>query len=292
MTSKTFPNTFTEKKIVGSKSFGLPIRGNLTLAYVFSLMIAIIVGSVSLIGILSQTKIYPTEEFLQTFVATDVVKLCIGLPILLGSMWQARRGKLIGLLFWPGALFYILYSYLICVFAMPLSWMFLFYLALVMLSLYTMIALIASIDGQVVQQRFSGNVPDRLVGGILAGFGISFLLLAASVMVNAAINQIPLATTELALQTADFLVTPTWLIGGVLLWRRKALGYVVGTALLFQSSMLMVSLLGVILLKPILTTDPFVLSDFVAIFIFGLICFIPLTLFIRGVVSPRSSASA
>ena len=33
------------------------------------------------------------------------------LPILLGSMWLARRGSLAGLLLWPGALFYALYAY-------------------------------------------------------------------------------------------------------------------------------------------------------------------------------------
>jgi hypothetical protein len=33
----------------------------------------------------------------------------IGLPILRGSMGLARRGKLLGLLLWPGALFYVLY---------------------------------------------------------------------------------------------------------------------------------------------------------------------------------------
>ncbi len=44
-----------------------------------------------------------------------------GLPILLGSMWVAHRGKLIGLLLWTGALFFVLYNYLAYVIALPLS---------------------------------------------------------------------------------------------------------------------------------------------------------------------------
>jgi hypothetical protein len=74
-------------------------------------------------------------------VSNDVVNLFIGLPILLGSMWLAWRGKLIGLLFWPGALFFVLYNYLIYVFAMPLNVAFLLHLALVTLSVYTIIGL-------------------------------------------------------------------------------------------------------------------------------------------------------
>lgn len=38
----------------------------------------------------------------------------------------------------------------------------------------------------------------------------------------------PMADTERALQIADFAATPAWIIGGAMLWRRKALGYVSG----------------------------------------------------------------
>jgi hypothetical protein len=50
-----------------------------------------------------------------------VVNLLIGLPILLGSMWLARRGQLIGLFLWPGALLFVLYNDIIYVFAMPIN---------------------------------------------------------------------------------------------------------------------------------------------------------------------------
>jgi hypothetical protein len=107
-------------------------------------------------------------------------------------------------------------------------------------------------------------------------------------MVNALTSQTPIAETELALHTSDFLTAPAWVVCGVLLWRRKEFGYVVGLGLLFQASMLFVGLIIVLLLQPFLTTAPFVLADVVVIFILGLICFIPFGLFVRGVVSPRS----
>ena len=38
------------------------------------------------------------------------------------------------------------------------------------------------------------------------------------------------------------------------------------------------------IINPILTGDPFVLLDVIIIFTMGLICFIPLLLFVRGII--------
>ena len=88
----------------------LPIRHNLFFAYVISLIITLFMIAASIFGILYPSITYPTNEQLQAFMPNDVVNLVIGVPILLGSMWLTRRGKLIGLLFWPSlaSLFFLL----------------------------------------------------------------------------------------------------------------------------------------------------------------------------------------
>ena len=268
----------------------LPIRCNLTLIHALSFIVALLMVAASVAGLQYRTVIYPTDELLRSFVSNDVVNLFIGLPILLGSMWLAWRGKLIGQLLWPGALFFVLYNYLIYVFAMPFNVAFLLHLALVTLCVYTIIGLVASIDGKAVQQRLTGAVPERLTGGVLAGLGLLFFLRVIGVIVNVLTSQTPIAETELALHTADFLITPAWVIGGVLLWRRMEFGYVTGLGLLFQASMLFIGLIIFLLLQPFLTTAPFVLVDVVVIFVMGLICFIPFVLFVHGVVSNRNSS--
>lgn len=270
------------------RNANLPIKGNLTLIYVLTFILAMLMATASVAGLLCQTIVYPTEELLQSFLANDVANLLIGLPMLLGSMWFTRRGKLVGLLFWPGALFFVLYTYIVYVFAMPLSLAFFLHLILVMLSLYTLVGLLASIDAKAVQQKLVNAVPERLAGGVLAGLGILFFLLVVGTIGNALINRIPIVETELALHTADFLITPAWVVCGVLLWRRKVFGYVAGLGLLFQASMLFIGLIIVLLLQPLLTAAPFSLVDVVVTFVMGLICFIPFALFIRGVVSKRN----
>ena len=269
----------------------LPIKHNLKLIYILSFIIAILMAVASVAGILFRTIIYPTDELLGTFVSNDVVNLVIGLPITLGSMWLARRGKLIGLLFWSGALFFVLYNYLIYVLAMPFNLVFLLHLTLVTLSVYAIIGLVASINGQSVQMRLAGAVHERIVGGVLIGMGLLFLLQVVGVMVIALANTTPITGTELAVHISDFLISPALVIGGVLLWRHKEFGYVSSLGLLFQVSMLFIGLIIFVIIQPFLTPTPFVLIDVIVIFIMGLICFIPFILFVRGVVTKHNLPS-
>ena len=267
---------------------GLPVRHDLTWMYALSLVVAVLLAAASVAGLVFRAGVYPADEFVRSFVPNDVVNLAIGLPILLGSMWLARSGRLIGLLCWPGALFFVLYNYIGYAFALPLTAAFLLHLALVASSAYTLIGLVATIDGDAVRGRLAGAVPERLAGGILAGLGLLFFLRVIGVIGGALAGQAAVAETERAVQTADFLTTPAWVIGGILLWRRKELGYVAGLGLLFQASMLFIALIAFLLLQPLLTTAPLALTDVHVIFVMGLICFIPFALFVRGVVARRS----
>ena len=135
-------------------------------------------------------------------------------------------------------------------------------------------------------------MPEKLAGGVLVGLGLLFLLRVIGVVVNALSSGVLPAETELAVNISDFLTTPAWIIGGILLWQRKEFGYVTGLGLLFQGSMLFIGLIFFLLLQPFLTTAPFAVADVIVIFVMGLICFVPFALFVRGVVARHSSSSA
>ncbi|MFW9967007.1 MAG: hypothetical protein ACFFEA_07620 [Candidatus Thorarchaeota archaeon] len=269
----------------------LPVLGGLAFVYLLSLLIAGLIVVLSVAGILYPTAIYPTTELLEGFLPNDVVNLLIGVPILLGSMWLTNRRNLVGVLFWPGALFYEFYTYLVYVLGMQLNFAFLGYLTVVMLSGYTLIGLVAQIDQEAVHQRLSGRVPEKASGGVLAGLGLLFLVLTTSAMIGAIINQTPVGDVDLALRITDFLLTPTWIIGGALLWRRRAFGYITALGLLFQASMLFIGLIAILIIQPLIAAVPFALLDVLVVAVMGLICFIPLTLFIRGASLNRTSTS-
>jgi hypothetical protein len=280
--------------IIKAHNANLPVRNNLMLILIYasSLVITVLMAVASITGLIFHSKIYPTEELLRTCVPNDVVNLFIGLPILIGSMWLAWRGSLLGLLFWPGALFYVFYNAIGYVFALSSNAVFLMQLIIAALSVYTLISLVVNIEGKAIQQQLTGAVPAKVAGGILAGLGFLFFVRVIAAIVSALTSHTPLTETELALHTSDLLITPAWVIGGILLWQHKELGYVTGLGLLFQASMLFIALIIFLLLQPILTKTRFALADIILILIMGLICFVPFALFVRSVLSKSKVTSS
>ncbi len=200
----------------GLSDIGLPLNYDLRWAYLISLLIALLTAVASLAAILLPDLIYPTAELQRAFLANDIVNLFIGLPILFISMWLARRKKLIGLLFWPGALFYGLYNYLTYLFGVPFNFLYPLYLVIVTFSIYTTIGLAAAVDGQALKARLDGHVPRRLAGGILIGFGSAFALRVIWLMAAAIASHSVIAGPELGLLVADFLFSGALLLGGLL----------------------------------------------------------------------------
>jgi len=75
---------------------------------------------------------------------------------------------------------------------------------------------------------------------------------------------------------------PATLIGGVLLWRRAALGYVTGAGLLFSFSVTPVELAAMLALQPQLTASPIDGATITGLLIFAAVSFAPLAFFLRG----------
>ena len=104
------------------------VRGNVFVVRVISLTLAALLAGVSLIGLLSPGTTYHTQKLFETFIPNDVINLLIVLPVLLISLWFAFRGTLFGLLLWPGALFYVFYTFLVYIFSIPLNVIYVGYL--------------------------------------------------------------------------------------------------------------------------------------------------------------------
>jgi hypothetical protein len=258
------------------------IDRNLSRAYVLSHVVALLLAAASLAGLFIPANLYPTEELRRAFLANDVVNLLIGLPVLLGSLWAARRGSLLGLLFWPGALFYVTYNSIAYTIAMPFTVAFVVNLTLVILSFFALFGLLSSLDGAVVQAQITGKMPERYIAGTMIGFGVLFFLMAVGKVVSFATGQAAISWGEVSVQIADLLITPCWVIGGILLWLKQPFGYLSAAGLLFQASMLFVGLLIFFILQPFVTGVPFSVGDFVVIAVMSLFCFIPFGLFVRG----------
>ena len=260
----------------------LPIKGDLTAVCTCAVMISILMSAGSAAGILYPQTVYPAADLRGMFVPNDVVNLSIGLPFLLVSLLLIWRSQWIGLLSLSGALLFVLYNYLIYVFAMPLGIAFLLYLVLVILSGWALAGLIAHTDASLVAQRLAGTVPARVTGGILTGLGVLIFFRALGVLLSGMTHHTPIAGPDFAVGVADLLITPLWISGGVLLILRRPFGWAAAFGLLFQASMLFIALIVFLLLQPFLTGAPFRWIDVFVVFAMGSVCFVPLLLFVRG----------
>jgi len=263
----------------------LPIKNDLAITYSLSLIIAIIMTAVSLGGLFFPAVFYPSDELRQAYLANDAVNLIVGLPILLGSIWLTKRGKLVGLLFWPGALLYTFYNYIAYVIGMQLSWLTLLFAILVLLCAYLTFVLVKEIDWHSVQNSLAGKVHEKISGGALIFYGIAFFFLAIGVITGSNTDKAGVTMPGIGVAIADLILSTLLFVGGISLFLRKPLGYASGMGLLFATSALFIGVILVVWLQPILTTAPFALEDLIVLFGMGLICLIPTGLFLRGVMS-------
>ena len=260
----------------------LPLKQDIGTAWTMSLFISALMGILSITGLVLTDSIYPSEELIQSYFVNDVINLILGLPILLGSMWLTYRRKLVGLLFWPGALLYVIYNYIAYIIGIPLSLLTIAFAALVLFSAYTIYYLLERIDIHSVKGKLAGKVSEKIAGWFLVIFGILFIIRAINIFITASPDQAALPLTEIGVTIADVVISILWVIGGFLLLRQKPLGYTIALGLLFAASMLFVGLIILLLIQPVFSSAAFSIVDILIVAVMGLICSIPFALYLRG----------
>ena len=258
----------------------LPLKRSLMGDYVLSFIIALLMTATSISGLLAPNTFYFVEEMRKGFVTTDIINLLLVMPTLILGYVLTRRGLLTGLVFWIGSLFVINYHYIAYAVAHPMTWQFVLYITIVGLTAWAVFNLIRSIDLFEIKQRLSGAVPVRFTAGVLIVLGLLFLLRAGDIIIKALAAEKILPPTEFA----DLLSSIIWIFGGVVLWKKMALGYIVGAGLILQASLLFIGLLLYFILQPVVANTPFLTDDFIVIFLMGWVCYIPFGFFVRGII--------
>ncbi len=101
------------------QTMGLPLKGSLQRIQVAAGLVMALMAGLSVIGLVLADRLYPTEEFIQSFMTNDLVNLAIGVPVLTVALWLTGRGKLTGLFLLPGSMLYVMYNSLAYVFGRP-----------------------------------------------------------------------------------------------------------------------------------------------------------------------------
>ncbi len=262
-------------------SNSLPFKRSVKGDYFLTFIIALLAAVASISGLVASSTLYPIEDLRNGFVTTDLLNLLFVLPLLIGGFVLSRRGSLIGLIFWIGSLLVINYHYIAYASAHPLTWPFFLYVTLVGSTAWAILRLITAVNLPEIKEQLKGAVPVRFTAGVLILLGLLFLLRAGDIIIKTLDAGKMLPPTEFA----DLISSSIWIIGGTLLWQKKALGYLLGSGLILQASMLFVGLLIYFILQPIIANIPFPFVDFIVIFFFGWVCYIPFGLLVRGIIT-------
>jgi hypothetical protein len=179
---------------------------------------------------------YDTVSSAAQMQGNDLVTLVIGLPLLFASTWYAFRGSLRGRLLLTGTLGFFLYTYMSMSTLTSFNNLFLVYISLFTLSLYAFILSTMSFDLQNLPNHFSDKLPRRWIAGLmfLVAIFLSFAWLGR-IITPTLKDQTPALenTTTLVIQFMDLsLIVPMAVLGGILLLRRKAWGYLLASVML------------------------------------------------------------
>ncbi len=160
----------------------------------------------------------------------DLVRLLLGIPLLLISFILHLRGSLRGTILFAGSLISFSYQYLLWTFDWAYNALFLVYVALFSLSLWTFMFVVAGFDRQRLLSAIGSRFPVKVAAGF--SFAVAALLLfkcLGEIVPGLGSEAMPAVATgyyTLVDQALDLgLLMPFCILSGVLLLRRESLGY-------------------------------------------------------------------
>lgn len=155
-------------------------------------------------------------------------------PVLGAVMVLTRRGSLRALIVWVGLLVCVAYYYAFFVFGYVYTLYYPLYLALVGLSFYSLLGLLAGVDLVDFGGRVDARMPVRLLAVIL-GMTLLFVPLWLLMIVQGIRTQ---QSSEASLVYALDLtiLIPAMVLAAVQIWRRRPLGYLLGGVLLIKAA--------------------------------------------------------
>ena len=196
----------------------------------------------SALGLLFRSAYHDVDWIATTWLGNDWVTLAVALPLLAASAWLATaNGSPRPLLLWLGTLAYALYNYAYYLFGAALNAFFALYIAGVLAAALSLMLALSDVSPSDIARTFDARTPTRLVSAYFVFVGLALACIwmttwAAHVFAARPTPIAPEAFKLVAALDMVFLV-PTLTIGGAMLWRRRAWGYVVTTIAGVQASL-------------------------------------------------------
>lgn len=218
------------------------------------LVVAGLVAIASLFGI-SDPAIYAREtpSWRAQGIGQDWIDLVVAVPWLIVAATESLQGSRRAALLLGSGLAYTAYSFVVYAFDVHFNQLFLVYCAILGLSAYGLIALAIAFARDDLRDWFASDALRRVVSTVLIASAALFALLWLRDDVPAVIrNQPPANLAEAGLATNAVhvldlsLVLPALFASGVLLWRRRSIGYVLAAIALGFAILMDLNIAGIV----------------------------------------------
>lgn len=226
------------------------MSGRLRRWHVLATVAILVLGALStLLGLFRPGHYRDAPALVELYRVQDLTILVVGLPVLAVGLRYARRGSLRGRVVWLGALAYATYIWASIGVQVTFNDLFLVYVVLFTLSLFTLIGGLVTTDAEAIRRAVEDRINHSVYGALLAVIGLSLTALWLSEIVPALLGgTIPLGVREAGPQAmfSHFLdlgvVVPAILLSAVWLVRRRTWGYVLTGVVLVLGATLAVSI--------------------------------------------------
>jgi hypothetical protein len=214
---------------------------NLRPAYVPSTIAVVLSAAASLVGLLFPAVYRGNWGGMS--LANDGITLVVVVPTLALAIIYSTRGSVRARLLWLGALCYMLYNYAFYIFGIPVTKLYVPWIAIFALSAVSAALLMINLDVEAIGRAFSPRTPDRWIAAYLAfaGVMVSFLWISQWLKFVSTghvpeVNGSQDAYHVIAAVDLTFAV-PMLISSACLLFRRRPWGYVLGVAATVQFAM-------------------------------------------------------
>jgi len=211
------------------------LRPALQAAYVLSWLIVVLVVTISILGLTVQGLYHDGAWANEAFRGADLITLAIATPLLIGSLVLARRGSARATAVWIGMLGYVLYNYAFAVFGANFNDAFLLHIAVFSCAVYALACGLAALDVIGICEQLRTERWARWAGGFLVIVGVVqgalwVLLIVRNAITGELLADVPVQGQHVVFALDLSLMMPALVISGVLLFRRRAAGFLLGTA--------------------------------------------------------------
>lgn len=242
--------------------------------YVLTTVAIVLLSAASaLLGLFRPGHYRAAPGVVESYQLQDLTMLVVGIPVLSVGCWYAMRNSLRGCLVWLGGLAYMTYMWASIAVQVPFNELFLVYVALFGLSLFTFVGGLVTTDAETVRATLDEHLNTTLYSGSLMVIGLGLGALWLSDVVPPLLGgAVPPLVEEMGPQAMvthviDLgVVVPSIFLAAVWLYRRRAWGYVfAGVALVLGATL--AAPIGLMTLV-FMTGDTVTISPVAAVFTF------------------------